>query len=142
MLAGGGAAGVAMLAACSGDAGTEPADSGPGEDGATSEGEDAGADAADAIANVSDVPVGGALAATTAAGEAVLLTQPADGEIHAFSSVCTHQGCTVEPGDGELSCPCHASIFDLTTGEVLGGPAQAPLPEVTVSVGDDGSITG
>ena len=156
VLAAGGAAGVAALAACSGEAETEPADTADAdsgaedaaaedttaEDGASSEDQDAGADAADAIANVSDVPVGGALAATTAAGEAVLLTQPTDGEIHAFSSVCTHQGCTVEAGEGELSCPCHGSSFDLTTGDVLGGPAEDPLPEVTVSVGDDGSITG
>ncbi|OLT15004.1 hypothetical protein BJF80_11620 [Serinicoccus sp. CUA-874] len=125
VLAVGGAAGVATLAACSGP-----------ETGETSE------QGAEAIANVSDVPVGGALAATTAAGEAVLLTQPTEGEIHAFSTVCTHQGCTVEPGEGELSCPCHGSTFDLGSGAPLAGPAAAALPEVTVSVGEDGSITG
>lgn len=153
VLAAGGAAGVATLAACSGE--TEPS----GEDTDTAAADTSSADAAtqdeatsaeqgdsgaggDAIANVSDVPVGGALAATTAAGEAVLLTQPTEGEIHAFSSVCTHRGCTVEAGEGDLSCPCHGSTFDLTTGDVLSGPADEPLPEVTVSVGSDGAITG
>ncbi|WP_281965997.1 Rieske (2Fe-2S) protein [Serinicoccus marinus] len=151
VLAVGGAAGVATLAACSGPetgspgSGTPSAD-GTGEDtpsGTTSpETGETSEQGAEAIANVSDVPVGGALAATTAAGEAVLLTQPTEGEIHAFSTVCTHQGCTVEPGEGELSCPCHGSTFDLGSGAPLAGPAAAALPEVTVSVGEDGSITG
>lgn len=146
MLAAGGVAGVATLAACGGsEEDSSSGASGSAEESTADTGSGGSTEAdggGEAIATVADVPVGGALAATTSAGEAVLLTQPTDGEIHAFSSVCTHQGCTVEPGDGELSCPCHASRFDLTTGDVLGGPATEPLPEVTVSVGDDGSITG
>ncbi|MEK8224900.1 Rieske (2Fe-2S) protein [Oerskovia sp. M15] len=54
--------------------------------------------------------------------------------------MCTHQGCIVAPGDGELACPCHGSRFDLTSGDVLAGPAPSPLPRVSVTV-SDGAVT-
>lgn len=92
------------------------------------------------IATVSQVPVGGALAVQAADGSDVLLTQPEAGQIHAFSAVCTHQGCIVAPGDGELACPCHQSSFDLTSGAVLGGPAPGPLAEVAVVVQEGGIV--
>ena len=128
----GGSAGVLALAACS---------SGSSDDG-DGDGTGDGGGEPTTMANVADVPVGGALAATTGAGQAVLLTQPTEGEIRAFSSECTHQGCTVEPGEGELSCPCHGSVFDLETGDPVQGPATEPLLAVEVTVGDDGAITG
>ena len=40
--------------------------------------------------------------------------------------------------DGVITCPCHGSQFDMTTGAVRQGPATAPLPEKSVSVGADG----
>ena len=49
--------------------------------------------------------------------------------------VCTHLGCTV-PWDAEQNrfiCPCHNSQYD-AAGRVLQGPAQQPLPLVTVAV--------
>jgi cytochrome b6-f complex iron-sulfur subunit len=149
VLAASGAGGVAFLAACSGDPASEATtapDAEPTSDAeATSEGDattSEGGGGGEAIATTADIPVGGAIAATTAAGEPILLTQPADGEIHAFSSVCTHQGCTVEPGDGELACPCHGSVFDLATGAPVQGPAADPLPEIPIEVADNGDITG
>src|SRR5204863_9057377 len=39
---------------------------------------------------------------------------------------CTHLGCTVLPGAGELDCPCHGSIFNLAGGFVQG-PAGTGL---------------
>ncbi|KLN33587.1 Rieske (2Fe-2S) protein [Cellulosimicrobium cellulans] len=139
VLAGSGAgAALALLAACGGG--------GPSgtQDGGTSGGEGSGAGGPDvgpgqALASVDDVPVGGALAVTVD-GAPLLVTQPAEGTFAAFSAICTHQGCTVAPGDGELLCPCHASRYDLATGAVLGGPAPSPLPEVPVTV-DGGEVT-
>lgn len=85
--------------------------------------------------------MGGALSATGPDGAEILITRPTDGEIYAFSAICTHQGCIVEPGDGELACPCHRSSFDLSTGQVRSGPAPQPLPPVAVTVAQDGTIT-
>ncbi|QAY70653.1 ubiquinol-cytochrome c reductase iron-sulfur subunit [Xylanimonas protaetiae] len=89
------------------------------------------------VAALADVAVG---AATTVDldGHALLLTRPAEREVHLFSSICTHAGCQVAPADGELDCPCHGSRFALADGAVLGGPAGSPLAEIAVEIqGDD-----
>lgn len=85
------------------------------------------------VVALADVPVGGAVAAKVG-GQDVLVTQPTEGEVHAFSAVCTHAGCTVTAGDGELLCPCHQSRYALADAEVLGGPAPEPLPSIEVEV--------
>jgi len=64
------------------------------------------------------------------------------GALYAFSDVCTHQGCPLAEGDlsgTELECECHGSVFDVTTGEVLEGPAAAPI-EVYPAREVDGQI--
>jgi Rieske Fe-S protein len=66
---------------------------------------------------------------------AIVLTRTATDEVHGFSAVCTHQGCTVAAvQNGTIDCPCHGSRFDATTGAVTTGPATTPLPPVTVVV--------
>ena len=53
-----------------------------------------------------------------------------DGQLHAFDDTCTHKACSLATGklDGTtVTCPCHGSQFDVTTGEVLRGPAQQPV---------------
>ncbi|MCK0116587.1 nitrite reductase/ring-hydroxylating ferredoxin subunit [Isoptericola sp. CG 20/1183] len=89
--------------------------------------------AGQAVVALEDVPVGGAVSAEVA-GVPVLVTRPAEDEVHAFSAVCTHQGCTVTPGDGVLECPCHRSVFSLTDASVQSGPAPEPLGEIAVEI--------
>jgi Rieske Fe-S protein len=85
---------------------------------------------------VADVPVGGGLVVAT---RQVVLTQPVEGEVKAFSAVCPHQGCLVtEVRDGEIICPCHGSRFAVDTGDVVSGPAGRGLEERQVTVTDDG----
>ena len=81
---------------------------------------------------LADVPVGGGVVLT---GESLVVTRPAPDDVHAFSAVCTHQGCTVDTvADGTIDCPCHGSRFDAATGAVRHGPAARPLAPVPVAV--------
>lgn len=54
------------------------------------------------------------------------------GSYKAFTSICTHEGCSVNGFNGaRMICPCHGSEYDLT-GKVVAGPAPLPLREYTV----------
>ena len=65
----------------------------------------------------------------------------AGGRLYAFDDACTHMGCSV--GEGKLegttvTCPCHGSQFDVTSGAVIRGPAQRPVRSRSVEVeGED-----
>lgn len=87
-----------------------------------------------------DLPVGGQ-ASVTIGGRTLLLHRESEDTVRAFSAVCTHQGCTVAPGQNRgqptFACPCHGSHFDVATGVPYGGPAQKPLTEFTASVDGD-----
>jgi 3-phenylpropionate/trans-cinnamate dioxygenase ferredoxin component len=52
------------------------------------------------------------------------------GTFYAFGDTCTHLQCSLAEGDLEetiVICPCHGSEFDVTSGEVLRGPAREPV---------------
>lgn len=51
------------------------------------------------------------------------------GHLYALDDTCTHTGCSLARGRLEgttVTCACHGSQFDVTTGAVLRGPAQRP----------------
>ncbi|MGA8210438.1 MAG: Rieske (2Fe-2S) protein, partial [Nocardioidaceae bacterium] len=84
---------------------------------------------------VADVPVGGG---TILKADKVVVTQPSDGEFKAFDATCTHKGCQVSKIEGDhIVCPCHGSMFSITDGSVVGGPAPSPLGAKTVTVEGD-----
>jgi ubiquinol-cytochrome c reductase iron-sulfur subunit len=64
--------------------------------------------------------------------------------IFAFSKICTHVGCPValyEQQTHHLLCPCHQSTFDVTDGaKVIFGPAKRPLPQLPITVDDQGYL--
>ncbi|WP_104083474.1 ubiquinol-cytochrome c reductase iron-sulfur subunit [Cryobacterium sp. Y11] len=93
------------------------------------------------VAKLADIPVGGSISATLD-GKPILVSQPNEGSVIAFSAICTHQGCVVKLGNGGFDCPCHQSRFDTATGEVLDGPAPSPLEKIPVHVTGGVVLTG
>jgi len=64
--------------------------------------------------------------------------------IVAYSKICTHVGCPValyEQQTHHLLCPCHQSQFDITReAEVIFGPAKRPLPQLPITVDEEGYL--
>jgi ubiquinol-cytochrome c reductase iron-sulfur subunit len=64
--------------------------------------------------------------------------------IVAYSKICTHVGCPVglyEQTTHHLLCPCHQSTFDVTQdAKVIFGPAKRPLPQLQITVDDEGYL--
>lgn len=78
-----------------------------------------------------------------------------DGDIVAYSLLCSHRGCVVlhDPEHNVLRCPCHFSMFDPErSGQMICGQATVNLPQILLSfrdsddtvhaVGVDGLIYG
>ena len=62
-------------------------------------------------------------------GEPLVLLRQGDAVL-AASATCTHVGAPLDEGERDgtcVTCPWHGSIFDLTDGHVVNGPATAPL---------------
>ena len=91
------------------------------------------------VGKVSDVAPG-SLVAIELDGERVTVVN-VDGRFFAIGDTCTHRGCSLS--EGELSgtvitCHCHGGQFDVTNGEVVGGPPQEPEKSYPVQiVGDE-----
>jgi ubiquinol-cytochrome c reductase iron-sulfur subunit len=61
-----------------------------------------------------------------------------------YSKICTHAGCPVglyRAQAHELLCPCHQSTFDVLRGcAVTFGPADRPLPQLPITVDEEGFL--
>lgn len=145
VVAAAGAAGLgAALVACGSDdssdsSAEEPASNGGADDGANGDsGAEGGAGGGEVLAKTADIPEGGG---KVFEDKEIVVTQPTAGEFKAFSSVCTHSGCTVgDISNGTITCPCHGSQFDAADGSVKKGPASKPLGAASITVEGD-SIT-
>lgn len=129
-----GATGISLIAlvACS----SAPASSSGGTSSAA-----ASVKAGEPVVKLADLKVGDS-ASGELDGKPILLNRTDDATVVAFSAICTHNGCKVNPAGKELHCPCHGSKYDATTGAVLGGPAPKPLPKVDVHVTDGQVLSG
>ena len=71
-------------------------------------------------------------------GTTVMVTRRA-GELYALSDHCAHRGGPLHDGtfDGlTVTCPWHASVFDLRDGALIHGPAAYPQPAWDTRVRD------
>ena len=66
------------------------------------------------------------------------------GDYYAFSKICTHIGCPTslyEQQTNRILCPCHQSQFDaLQYGKPVFGPAARALPQLPITVDDEGFL--
>jgi thiosulfate dehydrogenase [quinone] large subunit len=60
-------------------------------------------------------------------GSPDILIRDSEGNLRAFSAVCTHAGCTVAYEGGVIYCPCHGGEYSAETGEVIAGPPPSGL---------------
>lgn len=68
-----------------------------------------------------------------------ILVRTPEGELRAFSAICTHLECTVQykKETSQIWCACHNGTYDLT-GKNAGGPPPKPLESYKVNLrGDD-----
>jgi cytochrome b6-f complex iron-sulfur subunit len=73
-----------------------------------------------------------------------IVVRTAEGDLRAFSAVCTHLDCTVQfkADTSQLWCACHNGMYDLG-GNVVSGPPPRGLQKFTVHLrgeGDDAEI--
>jgi 3-phenylpropionate/trans-cinnamate dioxygenase ferredoxin component len=64
------------------------------------------------------------------------------GTFYAFDDTSTHEGCSLAEGELEekvLTCSCHGSQFDVTSGALVRGPAQEPVKSHDTRV-EDGTL--
>lgn len=130
------AVGLPVLSACGSDASETGSDPyAPAPTSSSSDPDESPDGGGGAITTTSDVPVGGC---AVFSDQKVVITQPSEGDFKAFSSTCTHQGCTVSAStEGVIPCGCHGSQFSLEDGSVVRGPATGPLSAVEISVEGD-----
>jgi len=88
------------------------------------------------VVKVDDVPPGSATVVDVKGLEIALINS--GGDFYAIGNECTHAGGSLGEGDlveeNQIECPLHGSIFDITTGEVVVGPAEEPVPSYPVKV--------
>jgi nitrite reductase/ring-hydroxylating ferredoxin subunit len=80
----------------------------------------------------------GTIRAFEVAGQQIAVTR-LQGALYAFGDTCTHRGCSLATGEvmgTQVECECHGSVFEMTTGAVVEGPAEDPEP--TFPVRDEG----
>jgi 3-phenylpropionate/trans-cinnamate dioxygenase ferredoxin subunit len=87
------------------------------------------------VTDIGAVPIGG-MVAVDVEGRRIAVAN-VDGTLFAFGDTCTHRGCSLAKGHlsgTTVTCSCHGSQFDVTTGRVLKGPAVQPVQTYPVKL--------
>ena len=90
------------------------------------------------VAKTSDLAPGQAKCVDVAGQKVALFN--IDGSYHAIGEACTHVGGSLSAGELEghvVLCSLHCAEFDVTSGRVLGPPADEDVPCYKVHVDGD-----
>lgn len=85
------------------------------------------------IALAESIPVGGSqLFSYPTQEDPCILVRQHNGDLVAYSQVCTHLSCAVVHNEKEnaLFCPCHHGYFSVAEGRPFAGPPTRPLPRI------------
>ncbi len=68
-----------------------------------------------------------------------ILVANVDGKLFAINNICTHEECELHEGSlkgNVVTCPCHYSQFDITSGKVVQNPVtgQEIDPEIVYEI--------
>jgi Rieske Fe-S protein len=78
-------------------------------------------------------------------GDPCIAVRTPEGQLVAYSQVCTHLSCAVvhDRNRNQLVCPCHNGIFTIDQGAPVAGPPTRRLPKIKLEQrGDDLFATG
>jgi len=139
-----------IVAGAAGAAGLVAAQALPGRAQAATESADAAAYPVVEIAPLADLAPGATLDFSYPDDDSpallIRMPEPADGgigpegDIVAYSILCTHKGCPVsyKAAHKMLICPCHWSTFDpAKAGALVIGQASQGLPRIQLRIADD-----
>src|SRR5581483_3867965 len=85
------------------------------------------------VASSSSIPVGGSkLFAYPTEEDPCILVRQNNGDLVAYSQVCTHLSCAVihDAKENALFCPFHHGYFTVEEGRPYAGPPTRPLPRI------------
>jgi Rieske Fe-S protein len=87
------------------------------------------------LANAANIPPNQSLALNDPTFGPIILIHLDNGQVVAYSSICTHAGCQVQfdPAGRDIACPCHGAVYDpYNNAQVVAGPAPYPLQKIPI----------
>jgi 3-phenylpropionate/trans-cinnamate dioxygenase ferredoxin component len=78
-------------------------------------------------------------------GDAAVALVHSGGKYYAVDDCCTHEEASLSEGYvecGQIECPRHGALFDLSSGAVLSLPATRPLKTWAVKLDGDDIMVG
>ncbi len=90
---------------------------------------------ASVLGKVDEVPAGG-MTAFEVDGARVGVAN-LEGKYYGFTDLCPHRGCSLVEGKldaSTITCPCHGSQFDVTSGALVRGPATSGIDTYELEV--------
>jgi nitrite reductase/ring-hydroxylating ferredoxin subunit len=94
------------------------------------------------LAVLADLPIGHPIPAVADDGTPLLLIRSGPAQVLGLDARCPHAGCVVRLMGAQLTCPCHNSRFEPTTGKRIRGLTPTGLRPFPVRVQNGAVLPG